>query len=172
MVPQLYHRLFCLQFDRFQERIIRRILTASEHEVLPNEQSKLVADVVKVVEFIDSSSPDSNHVLVTVNHQLKPGSVAFLCDFGQVIVGRDPIRTWLNDLRSVSCTGSPCTTLIFASTEHPPSVHLKQETGPGSIYQSLLNKLDGSEPNSILSRADDTSFLRKSTWSACMEPMS
>jgi len=70
MVPQLDYGLLCLYFDRLQESIIGGVLTASEHEVLPNEQSELIADIVKVVKLVDTASPNSNHVLVTVDHQL------------------------------------------------------------------------------------------------------
>ena len=51
--------------------------------------------------------------------------------------------------------------LLLTSTEYSPPVHFKQETGPWSVYQSLLDELDSPEPDSVLSRADGISVLSK-----------
>jgi hypothetical protein len=39
-------------------------LAAREHEILPYENTEIVADIIEDVWFINTSTPDANHVLV------------------------------------------------------------------------------------------------------------
>ena len=50
-------------------------LAAREHEVLPYEDAEFIADTIEDVWFVDASTPDTNHVLVSGNQKLEPFQV-------------------------------------------------------------------------------------------------
>lgn len=90
MMPESPNVLLCFQPHRIEERIINRVLecgssadlprlekrganlTTCEHEILPYEDAKFIANVVEHIWFIDASAPDTNHVLVPGNQKLEP----------------------------------------------------------------------------------------------------
>lgn len=79
-----------------------------------DQDTQLVADVVEDVWLKDASAPDPDHVLISVDQELQPGSIpvvrdplesedgcrqnfqskkrASLCSLGEKVVGRDPVR--------------------------------------------------------------------------------
>ena len=66
-------------------------LAASEHEVLPHEDTEFyryirderdgkgeeltIADFIEIICLVDTSTPNSNHILVSIYEQLEPGAV-------------------------------------------------------------------------------------------------
>jgi len=50
-------------------------LAAREHEILPYEDAKFIADIIEDVWFVDASTPDANHVLVPGDQKLEPFQV-------------------------------------------------------------------------------------------------
>ena len=54
--------------DVFQKPRIARIHAATEHEVLPDENSHFVAEVIEVITLINASAPNAQHVHVGVAH--------------------------------------------------------------------------------------------------------
>lgn len=60
VVPQLGDSLLCLELDAVNKGIVRWVLAAAEHEVLPDEDTLGVAVVVERLGLEDSASPDAN----------------------------------------------------------------------------------------------------------------
>jgi len=60
--PQIVDDFFS---HRRNERLVVHIVNrASEHQILPNEQAKFVAQIEKVIGRVDAAAPDANHVVV------------------------------------------------------------------------------------------------------------
>lgn len=61
--------------DGFGFNILRKlghygIATTSKHKILPYQNSKLVASIIKSVILVDTSSPHTYHILVALSCQL------------------------------------------------------------------------------------------------------
>src|SRR5205085_6578856 len=66
MIPQTLDVIRGLGADVVQESLVARIHAAREHELLPDEQAKLVAEAVELVRLVDAAAPDAQHVHVRV----------------------------------------------------------------------------------------------------------
>src|SRR6185436_4657953 len=92
--------------DRFganavEKLLRRRIHAASEHEILPDKNSHLIAKLVKLVGFVDSATPDAQHIHVAVAHGFDQKPVFIFGDARWKTVGRDPVSAFRKDRNSV-----------------------------------------------------------------------
>src|SRR5262249_4938153 len=71
----------------------RRVHAASKHEILPDHDSHLVAQLVKLVRFVNAASPNAQHVHVAVVHGLEQETVFIVGDARRKTVGRNPGST-------------------------------------------------------------------------------
>lgn len=84
--------LSCFELKVFQIRRIGGIAGASELEVVPDEDTKLIACIQQSIVFINAATPYTDHYLVTVGHEFDPIIVALGRNLGQIAIGRDPAR--------------------------------------------------------------------------------
>src|SRR5688500_17175568 len=82
--------------DRFvshvvEKRLIAWVEAATKHEILPNEDSHLVAEFVKIVTLVNASAPDPQHVHVGVARRFKQLAIFVFADAGRKTVGRNPV---------------------------------------------------------------------------------
>ena len=65
-----------LRSHGLQKAVICRVHRASEHEIMPQQDAVPVAEIIKLVVFIDPSSPHAQHVHVRLgcraDHKLAP----------------------------------------------------------------------------------------------------
>src|SRR5712691_12125689 len=66
VVPQTLDIINRLLSDIFQKIMVRGIKAASEHEILPDQNSHLVAKLVEIVALIDPATPNAEHVHLCV----------------------------------------------------------------------------------------------------------
>ena len=59
-----YHLCFLARL--FQEIICLWVKGAAEHEVVPHHDSQFVASIVKCIRFVNTATPDSEHIAVQV----------------------------------------------------------------------------------------------------------
>jgi hypothetical protein len=155
VIAETLNGLFGFNFDALHDGGVGGVLTASKHEILPDEETELVADVVEDIGFVDTcasetsasrtrilpcctayirlrvtltSRPNSNHVLIPINHQLQPRSIPIIRDLCQERVCWDPIGT---------------------TTEHTLSVDLEEEGSAWLVLERLLDDLGGSETDTV-----------------------
>ncbi len=68
MISEPLHIVDRLGANVIQKFLRRRIHAASEHEILPHEDSHFVAQLVKQVRFVNAAAPDAQHIHVAVAH--------------------------------------------------------------------------------------------------------
>jgi hypothetical protein len=74
---------------------------AGEHEVLPDHQPHLVAEVVEPVRLVPAPAPDADHVHVGVTGRLQEVAHALRRDPARKGVGRDPVGAPAEDVVAV-----------------------------------------------------------------------
>ena len=84
-------------------------LATCEHEILPHEDAKLIADIVENVRFVDASTPNTDHVLIPRDHEPEPFRILVVSEPTttvrahaersqihepcQEVISRDPVRS-------------------------------------------------------------------------------
>src|SRR5215472_14343693 len=71
MVTNPPHRLLGLSADALEERLVGWIKSASKEEVLPDEQTQLITEIVEDVGLVDAAAPDAQHVHVGFDRESK-----------------------------------------------------------------------------------------------------
>ena len=89
--PPLKLRLGARAGDKFP---IRRIKGAGKHEVLPNQQSKFVAQIVKILALIDATTPHADHVHVGLRRADEITFVISPSQPGHKAMCRNPVRSF------------------------------------------------------------------------------
>ena len=57
---------FCFLDRLFQEIIYLRIEGTAEHEIMPDHDTQFVASIVKCIRFVNTTTPDSEHIAIQV----------------------------------------------------------------------------------------------------------
>src|SRR5580698_2158572 len=100
MVAQAADLVFGFSLHRELETVGPRLPVVAVHEVLPNHDAELVADLVELVALVVAATPMANHVHVGVASRLKDAAI---------VRRRDAIRKaveW-NDVRAFGEDGYP-----------------------------------------------------------------
>src|SRR6185437_13340121 len=71
MIAQALHLIDGLLAHVVEKFCITRIHVAAEHEILPDDQAQLVADVVEVVILVNASAPFTDHVHIGIASRLE-----------------------------------------------------------------------------------------------------
>ena len=93
MVAQSNHILFGLEFDALEDGLMGRVDAATEHEILPDEQSQFVTGLVENIVLVDAAAPNTNHGHVAGSSHLKAFAVTFRRDARQKIIVGNPVRS-------------------------------------------------------------------------------
>ncbi|MNC20915.1 hypothetical protein D3C75_688820 [compost metagenome] len=64
MIAQSFDVVFGFFFHILKERLVPGIHTASEHKVLPDQQSVFITELIKNIFFIYTAAPNAQHVHV------------------------------------------------------------------------------------------------------------
>src|SRR5437868_452496 len=101
MVAQSFHIVDRLSTNVIEKFLICRIQAARKHELLPDHDSHLIAQLIKLVSFVDAAAPDSQHVHVAVVYRLDEKSILIFGDARRKTVGRNPIATLREDWNAI-----------------------------------------------------------------------
>src|SRR5437870_13187854 len=102
MIPQTLYVIDSFLADIIEKFLIAGIHAASEHEILPNQNAQLVAEVVKVVTLVNAAAPNTHHVHVCVVHGLKQLAILLLRDARRKTIRRNPVATFGEDRHTVN----------------------------------------------------------------------
>ena len=70
-------------------RVLHRVISVK----LGQENDHTIANVVKDAGLVDTSTPDTDHVLVAFNHETEPPAVILRGNSREEHIGRDPVGT-------------------------------------------------------------------------------
>src|SRR5947209_17781421 len=101
MIPQTLYVIDSFLADIIEKLLIAGIHAASEHEILPNQNAQLVAEVVKVVALVNPAAPNTHHVHVCVMHGSKQLAILLLSDASRKTIRRNPITTFGEDRHTI-----------------------------------------------------------------------
>src|SRR4051812_33124162 len=79
---------------RIQERAISRIQGAGKHEILPDEKAQFVAKIIERIVFINSATPDPDHVHMRRSCRAKKRFVVFSTESRGEYMSRNPVRAF------------------------------------------------------------------------------
>ena len=68
VITQSLHVVDCFRAYVVEKLLRGRIHAAREHVILPDEDSHLVTQLIKVVSFVNAAAPNAQHVHVGVVH--------------------------------------------------------------------------------------------------------
>ena len=88
---QPYDVLPGLGLDLLPQRRLLRVGGAGQQEVLPDEQSSLVASSIEVLALVDAAAPDAYQIHVGGHRLVQPAFEPLSRDPGQEMVVRDPV---------------------------------------------------------------------------------
>src|ERR1041385_3532878 len=91
MVAQPLHIINRFSANVVEELLIRGIQAARKHELLPDHDSHLVTQFVKIVRLVNATTPDSQHIHVAVAHRLDEEAIFVFGDTRRKTVGWNPI---------------------------------------------------------------------------------
>ena len=91
MIAQALYVVDRFLADIFKKFAFGRIKAACEHEILPNQYTILVAKIIEEVVFVNTSSPDAQHIHIGIDCVENGFPVSFFCDAWQKIVLRNVI---------------------------------------------------------------------------------
>ncbi|TLN05016.1 fructose 1,6-bisphosphatase, partial [bacterium] len=92
MVAELADDVFGLGPDVGPEGLVAGEHGAGEHEVLPDDEAELVAEVVKLRRLVDAAAPDAEHVHVGLDGRAEQALILGPAEPAGKAVGRNPIR--------------------------------------------------------------------------------
>lgn len=82
--------LSCLELKVLDIGIIGGVASACKLKIVPHENAKLIAGIKKSIILIDATTPDADHDLVAVCHELDPVIVALGRNPREVAISGDP----------------------------------------------------------------------------------
>ena len=85
------HLVNRLRVDTFHERRIGRIKRARKHEVVPNEQTQFVAQIVEMLALVDATTPQPQAVHIGRNRGSEITRVTFAREGRDQGMRRNPI---------------------------------------------------------------------------------
>ena len=94
MRRQSYDILAGLGFNLLPERRLFRVGRAGQQEVLPDQQSALVAGPIEVLALEDATAPDANQVDIGGEGLVEPTFDPLSSDPGQEVIIRDPVHAF------------------------------------------------------------------------------
>src|SRR2546423_6202298 len=101
MIPQTLDVIRGLRADVVKKGLIARIHAAREHELLPQKDAHLVAQLVEVVRLVDASTPHAQHVHVCVARRLDELTVSLPRHARRETVSRNPVRAFCENWNAV-----------------------------------------------------------------------
>ena len=66
MITQPFHIVDRFGANVIEKLLIRGIHAASEHEILPDKDSHFVAQLIKLVSFVNAAAPHAQHIHIAV----------------------------------------------------------------------------------------------------------
>src|SRR5262245_162055 len=93
MVSQSLHVIDRLPSHVIKKRLVSRIHAASEHEILPDEDSHLIGNLIEMIRLINAAAPDADHIHVGIADRSKKLVVFFVRDARRKNIGRYPVRS-------------------------------------------------------------------------------
>src|SRR5437868_13434708 len=117
MIPQTLHVIGGFLAHVFEKRFIGRIQTASEHEILPDENPHLVTKFIKIITLVNSTAPNPEHIHVSVTRGLNQFAIFIFCDAAGKTIGWNPVAAFGKDRHAFNHEGEAFTGVVTLSPE-------------------------------------------------------
>ena len=93
--------------------IVIRVRRTRKREVLPDQETKLIAEVVERLRFVLAASPDAQHLQTGIPGLCQPLTQAGIGDLTGETAIRDPVRTADKHIPAINAEGKSRTFAIF-----------------------------------------------------------
>src|SRR6266481_8057138 len=108
--------------DRFLANVVEKLLVArvhaaAEHEVLPDENPLLVAEIIEIVTLVNTAAPDAQHIHVGVAHGAKQFAILVPGDASRKAVSRNPVAAFGKDRHAVDYKGEAFAGIVALLSE-------------------------------------------------------
>ncbi len=91
MIPDPLDRVATFLLHEFEKRRVVRIIRAPEGKLVPEEDARLVAEVIKPPLFPDAPAPHAKHIHVGILSEFNQALIGLLRYSPEITVGRYPI---------------------------------------------------------------------------------
>ena len=174
MRGEAFHLIIDLVFDIVEEILAAGIEIAGEHEILPDQQAKTVAEIVEPVFLIEPAAPDADHVHIGLDRGAE--KVFGLFPAGQRIkrIGGDPVGAAAEDFPAVDAEGEAAAGLVLVRQKLDGSeADLPGHGLIGQFHRQLVERLfatAGWPPEFRIFYEEDVTHHRFAGAHAAIEP--